>query len=310
MKTRLTLLIAITAMCAVCIFTAVCFAQKRARIGIVPVCASTFMDTLDNVIWGDTVLSLSDARRIKVKGIEDLKLPSIDVKYPKVVFVVEKKKYDSDATQEILKAIQFIDIAGHIKKELKENPNDIDFGNINVSKNKKFICLTTWTRKKFMTKVRRTDTGIIEDCEAPLHESRIYNTDGILLRVIKHRNSYSYVSPNGEYIVGSGAFGVDDNVTVYNVNGLVAEIIKTGSSWEVDFSDDGGWFAVTVRNVDNRMLSLAKTREEKDRARMADLIVMDKNGNVLWSKKNIAYGSASAVVVVTTCMFLTRMAMS
>jgi len=270
-----------------------CRAQKITGIDIKPVYKGVFKDTLDYVIWRDTVITLSYAKKLGTKGIEGVKEQWVNILYPKVVFVIEKRQYETGATQDIIKAIRFVDINGKIKNELREKPYEIDLGNINVSKNKRYICITTWTKKKFITKIRNQDTGMMEDCEAPLFESRIYNTDGILLRTIKQRNSYAYVSPNGEYVVGSGAFEDDGDITMYNEKGFIIGIERNRGSWDIDFSDDGRWFAITRCNINYLLLKNAKTREEKAKAWSSDLIVMDENGKELWRKLNLTYGGAA-----------------
>lgn len=290
MKTRLSLLLVVAAIVAVCGLTATCFAQKIAYIvDTRPIYQEAFKDTLDNIIWCDTVITLADAIKLGTQGLAGVKVPRVKVLYPKVVFVNEKRKYGSGANEDVVKSIRFLDIKGRILFELKEKPYEINFGNINISKNKRYICITTWTKKKFITKVRNSDTGVIEDCEEPLFESRIYNTDGILLRTIKQSNSYVYVSPNGEYVVGSGAFEDYGDITMYNEKGFITGIERNGGSWHIDFSDDGSWFIVIKEMFDNKIFMHAKTNGERSISRPIDLIAFDKKGNEVWRKEKFIY---------------------
>ena len=232
-----------------------------------------------NVIYDIAETTVKEAREIGIKNLEGKKdTDVIKVKYPKVVFIKDGKITSYD---EII-SIRFLDIRGNIKKELIKIPYKLGFRNINIDKTKKYICLTTYTGD---------ENGL------PVHVSSIFDADGNLLRTIKHHYPYVYVSPNGKYVVGSDVEYFDEPIGIYNEEGLIKEIEKTSSTWNVDFSEDGSWFGVVVEAIDHELLRKATTPEERDRAYTAHLIVFDEKGNELWRKENIAQGSATNCLI-------------
>ncbi|MCL6612998.1 MAG: hypothetical protein K6U03_00010 [Firmicutes bacterium] len=223
-----------------------------------------------NVIYDIAEITVKEARAIGIKNLEGKKdTDVIKVKYPKVVFIKDEKITDYD---EII-SIKFLDIKGNIKKELFRVSDKY----VNIDKTKKYICLTGYTGD---------ESGLL------VYLSSIFDTNGNLLRTIKHPYSYVYVSPNGKYVIGSDAEYPDEPIGIYDEKGLIKEIEKTGPGWKRDFSKDGTWFGVTVEMVDYELLQRATTPEERYKTRTAHLIIFDDKGNELWRKENIAQGDA------------------
>src|SRR5665648_761142 len=105
-----------------------------------------YKDTAFKIIYGEAEMPAIKTKNLVTLGDEAAKTTdTVKIKYPKVIFIKDKtvKHYDKASS------IKFLDVNGNVKKEILPIPYKIGFDNVNISKNKKFICLTTFTKSKF-----------------------------------------------------------------------------------------------------------------------------------------------------------------
>lgn len=185
----------------------------------------------------------------------------------------ETKMQENEITED---AIIFYDEKGNIKqrvKLLKTIPGK-SWSNVSESKNKKYIAIN--------------NIGVYDQKGEWIENAEMImlNSQGEELWRMKHNLANIIPSPNGKYIVGvpDAAFG-GAPISMFNEKGLIKEIAKDDRAWNVDFSKDGSFFAVTVVTYDK-----IKKGSEKYQGH---LIVLDEEGNELWRKKNITIGDSS-----------------
>jgi len=237
-------------------------------------------DTITNVIFGDTEMTVSEARAKGVGGLEQKSADErIKVKYPKVVMVSDKKDIEK-YKEALVESIKFFDNRGKLKKEIpvqklilgKQSPADIT-----VSKNEQYLAINT--------PIREDEKGIWEN------NTVVFNSEGDRLWGFEHNLVAIYLSPNGEYMVGQG--WESGPVVVYNKKGKILRELENNEFNDISFSEDGSYFAVIIGKIDWGI----KTETHVDR-QSADLVVIDAQGNELWSKEKIAKGwEASGVKV-------------
>lgn len=225
-----------------------------------------------DVVYDTAIMDVAAAKALGVAKLEGRqKSESIKVRYPKVVMIKDEKV----KTGTHVKSLRFLDETGKMKKEIpvqrfisgKQDPAEII-----VSKNRKYISMRNVKE--------RTEKGDVKNTE-----SIILDADGNELWKINHQLASARVSTNGEYIVGDYDECDTCPVVVFNRNGLVKEIPK-GTLWfDVDFSKDGSFFAVTTETIDWKI----KTSRHADRY-AGHLQVYDSSGKELWRKDNLAKG--------------------
>ncbi len=112
------------------------------------------------------------------------------------------------------------------------------------------------------------------------------NDEGVELWSMKHNLANIIPSPNGKYVVGTldAAFG-DAPIYVFNEKGLITKIAKDDQAWDIDFSNDGSFFALTIVTFDKTKKGIEKCQ--------GHLIVLNEEGNELWRRANIAMGENS-----------------
>jgi len=231
-----------------------------------------------DVVYDTAIMDVAAAKTLGVAKLEGRqKSESIKVRYPKVVMLKDK---ESKTDGKRVKALYFLDISGKLKKEVplhrlirgKQDPADI-----RVSSNRKYIVINN-------VNGRDQQKGEIQAAE-----SIILDTNGKELWKINHLLPGAIVSTNGEYIVGApDECGGSCPVQVFNKTGLIAEIDKNDTGYDVDFSNDGSFFAVITTTIDWEM----KTSRHVDRY-VGHLHVHDSTGKELWHKDNIAKGASS-----------------
>lgn len=230
-------------------------------------------DTITNVIFGETDMTVSEARAMGVEGLEQSDPnESVKVKYPKVVIVGNKKDIEK-YKETLIESIKFFNNRGKLKKEIpvqKYIPDKQSPGSIEIPKNEKYLGINTPIKEdKGISRVRTV----------------VFNSDGDSLWGFEHSSVDIYLSPNGEYMVGQG--WEEGPIVVYNKNGKILNEIEN-EEFDMSFSADGSYFAVFVRKIDWKM----ETKIFSDRL-SADLVVIDAQGKELWKKEKIAKGDAS-----------------
>ncbi|MDO8662086.1 MAG: DUF5711 family protein [Candidatus Omnitrophota bacterium] len=230
-------------------------------------------DVVD-VVYDTAIMDVAAANAIGVAKLEGrLKSESIKVRYPKVVMI----KDEEVKTGTHVKSLRFLNEKGKLQKEIpvqrfipgKQNPAEIM-----VSKNRKYISIRSVRESDEKGGIKKADSVTLD-------------TDGNVLWKINHQLSRTEVSTNGEYIVGE--YDCDDcPVQIFNKTGLIGEIEKNIMGFDLDFSDDGSFFALTTTTIDWKM----KTAKHGDRY-AGHLHVYDSTGKELWRKDNIAKGDGS-----------------
>jgi hypothetical protein len=194
-----------------------------------------FGEEVVDVIFDEAEMTVEEARALGFKGLEQREATdTVVVQYPKVLMI----KDENAKHEPLVKSIKFLDEKGSVKKEVplqRYIPDKQSPARINIAKNRQYI---------------RINTPIKEDEHGDLveAESVILDTAGNVLWSIKHNLSIVYLSPDGKYIVGVPTLDWSDApIYVYNEKGLVKEIKKNTSWWDIDFSADGSYFAVTIK---------------------------------------------------------------
>lgn len=234
-----------------------------------------------DVVYDTAIMDVAAAKAIGVAKLEGRqKSESIKVRYPKVVMVKDEDVKTGGAH---VKTLRFLDEKGEVKKEISVQryiPGKQDPAEILVSKNRKYISIRN-------VKERTEQKGDIKNAE-----SIILDTKGNALWKINHQLARSIVSTNGEYVIGDYDECDACPVVVINKDGLVKEIPK-GTMWfDVDFSNDGSFFALTTETIDWKM----KTSRHADRL-AGHLQVYDSAGKELWRKDNLVKGAGTGCEV-------------
>jgi hypothetical protein len=235
-----------------------------------------FDEEVVDVIFGEAEMTVEEARTLGFKGWEQRKTTDIvKVQYPKVLMVQDE---NNQGREPHVKLMKFLDEKGNIKKELpiqRYIPGEQSPADINVSENKKYLCITSV--KKW------SEVG-----EALDGESVILNTDGDILWKTKHSLSSVKVSPNGQYVIGAEIDWGGYPLQIFYRNGLVREIKKDDQLWTARFSKDGSLCALTVFTFDRQLWG-----KKGANYYIKHLILFDDKGNELWRKENISRGEAA-----------------
>jgi hypothetical protein len=233
-----------------------------------------------DVIYEEEEMKVSRARELGIEGLEERDADEIvRIKYPKVIMV--KDGYEHDP---LVESIKFLDIRGEIKKEISVQdyiPESKGPARVGVSKNKKYLRINA-------------PVEVIPGKEVLKSKIVVFNIEGDSLWGFKHKLQVLFLSPNGEYIVGVPDLEWGDApVFMYDKNGnILKKIDKDDRGFDLDFSKDGSYFAVTIKKINRDV----KTERVVDKL-SADLIIYDVYGNELWRKENIAKGISSACKV-------------
>jgi hypothetical protein len=234
-----------------------------------------FDESVVDVIFGEAEMTVKEARKRGMKGLEKRKaMEIVKVQYPKVVVLGKRVKYTEDYEELHETSINFFDKNGKKKKEifLQQSLPDRDYGRamVGISKNRKYLAIYTpvvTTPIELRGKITDwEESGYIKN------DTVIMDTEGNKLwSVVLECSGNPHISSNGKYIVDIDVGGeLDGPSVIYNENGMVKEIWALGC-FAVDFSKDGSWFAVITE-------------------RRHDLIVFDEKGNELWKKRNFGEG--------------------
>jgi len=231
-----------------------------------------------DVIFDEAAVTVREASALGVKGL-GARSPkdTVKIRYPKVVMLADEQ--DSIEGTSYTKSIRFLDAKGATKKEvstLRMIPGE-RWSSVTISKGRKFIGANN---------VNEYSGEYVIDADFIM-----FDDEGRELWKMKHHLTGIIPSPSGEYALGvpDAAIG-GAPISMYNAKGLVREIRKDDRSWDVDFSKDGGYFAVKVVTIKEKT-NTATGRQMIEPA--AHLIVFDSRGNELWKKENITTGPSS-----------------
>lgn len=234
-------------------------------------------ESVVDTVYDTAVMNVAAAKALGVSKLEGRqKSEFIKVRFPKVVML----KDEEVKTGTHVKTLRFLSETGKLKKEIPVQrfiPGKQDPAGIVVSKNRKYIAINN-------VKARDKQKGVIENSE-----TEVLDTDGNVLWKVGHLLPGAMVSTNGEYILGADdECGGPCPVQVFNKTGLIAEINKNDIGYDVDFSNDGSFFAATTTTIDWEM----NTSKHVDRY-AGHLHVYDSTGKELWRKDNISKGESS-----------------
>jgi len=251
-----------------------------------------FDEEIVDIIFGEAEMTVEEARALGYKGWEQREATdTVKVQYPKVVMI--KDEENSTQYQTFIESIKFLGKDGSVTRELSLQryvPGEQRPAKVSVSKNKKYLSINTPMEGFEAGDVVKKMSIILDDTGRELWE----------LRHVLHE---VHLSPNGKYIVGFLGPHVGGPIYVYKEEGLVREIEMHDIGWSVDFSEDGGYFAVTAKTVDREKIRKAQeydklqnteeARKIRHEAHRAHLIVFNESGNELWRREDIAKGIAS-----------------
>jgi len=227
--------------------------KEEAKIELVPVYEKTFEDTIIDVIFDETEITVEEAkalgwRDLDEKGSEE----KTTIIYPKAV--VKKGK------------IEFLDEKGTVKKSfslvpLKDSKPRIT---VNFSKTRKFIGVVK-SRKEFT---------MLND-----HGELLWRTD-----ISRVGYGWPYISPDGQYIVCVGDITgdfTDYYPSVWDKNGFVSGLVKEDERTKyellhLDFTENGEFFVTTFRQKGYTM--------KEGYLDSLILCLFDRRGNKVWQK--------------------------
>ncbi|MEW6619520.1 MAG: hypothetical protein AB1422_09365 [bacterium] len=241
-------------------------------------------EPIADVIFGETEMTVEEARALGMKGLEKKKVTeTVKVQYPKVIFV------EDENAQGRAKSIKFLDEKGRLKKEIPVQRwilGKQSAAEVKISENRKYIVVTT-TRISAKPS-DKPPYGISTDCI-------VINTEGDVLWKPKvglfSYPPYVKVSSNGKYVFCSDSEWGEAPLDIFFDNGVSKRIERVGGiridggGADITFSKDGSFCAIVVSTID-RKVEAKKFREREKK----HLIVMDDKGNELWRKENIVEG--------------------
>ena len=230
---------------------------------------------IDKIIFIEADISVKEARKLKIKGLEQKReTETVKIPYPKVLIVQDD---NSNVGGLHIKSLRFLNNNGKLKKEifLRQN-NKNTLGTFSISENNRFVVITYITRK-IQDDIYR---GIVEA------ESIILSIDGDELWNTKHHLTQVEISPNGTYIIGNDIESNSTPIVIIYQGGKIIEINKHRRGWIQYYLQNGKYCALRVIVFDPKI----KNGVEKD---IAKLVLIDEKGNILWTKDNIVKGEAA-----------------
>jgi len=227
--------------------------KKEAKIELVPVYEKTFEDTIIDVIFDETEITVEEAKALGWRGLDEKgSEEKTTIIYPKAV--VKKGK------------IEFLDEKGTVKKSfslvpLKDSKPRIT---VNFSKTRKFIGVVK-SRKEFT---------MLND-----HGELLWRTD-----ISRVGYGWPYISPDGQYIVCVGDITgdfTDYYPSVWDKNGFVSGLVKEDERTKyellhLDFTKNGEFFVVTFHQKGYTM--------KEGYLDSLILCLFDRRGNKIWQK--------------------------
>ncbi len=226
-------------------------------------------ENIVDVIFGEAEMYVKDAKTLGAKGLEQMvDTVMVSVRYPKVLVTKD--------------AVKFLDLNGNEKKRVDflDTIFDKSWSRIKISKNKKYIAINN-------VYDYNPKGETVKDAEMI-----ILNDEGKESWRMKH-NLYSVIpSPRGDIIVGAPdpAFA-GAPIFIFNEKGLIKKIPKDGLFWNVAFSNNGNFIALTIVTFDETKEGIEKY--------LGHLIVIDDEGNELWRKEKITRAISSNEVDIT-----------
>lgn len=243
----------------------------------IPRVPNKYVAILVDSMYDTATITVKEAIQLGIRNLDNRNMvQEVKVSYPKVLMVRD----ENVTTEALTKSIIFLDRKGNVNKEVSLQ---------RYSLNMQSPAYCVFTRNK---KYLYVYTPLKEDAKSELILARtdVYDATGNFMWSAKHKLSYVYLSPNGKYFIGMPTEEWDEGpISIYNREGIVKKISKKADCIDVDFSEDGSFFAVVMRTTDNNI----KSDNFSDKLNSV-LVVYDNNGNELWRKENLSKGASSA----------------